>query len=192
MKIIKPGFEFITPINGSVILKRLEECGRVCYKSEGKITDDSAPKFVAGIIKRGHEAVLEHCSFTVKFICDRGVSHEIVRHRLASYCQESTRYCNYGRPENNFALIGKLWEAYTGTRYSAKDVAMMLALLKVARIKTGVKGDSFVDLAGYAACAGEIATETPKVPPVNTCISCGAEIPEGRQVCPTCLKEASR
>ena len=53
MKIIKPGFEFITPIDGSVILKRLEECGRVCYKSEGKITDDSAPKFVAGIIKRG-------------------------------------------------------------------------------------------------------------------------------------------
>lgn len=99
MKIIKPGFEFITPIDGSVILKRLEECGRVCYKSEGKITDDSAPKFVAGIIKRGHEAVLEHCSFTVKFICDRGVSHEIVRHRLASYCQESTRYCNYGRDQ---------------------------------------------------------------------------------------------
>ena len=81
MKIIKPGFEFITPIDGSVILKRLEECGRVCYKSEGKITDDSAPKFVAGIIKRGHEAVLEHCSFTVKFICDRGVS------------------CNYGKDQ---------------------------------------------------------------------------------------------
>lgn len=99
MKIIKPGFEFITPINGSVILKRLEECGRVCYKSEGKITDDSAPKFVAGIIKRGHEAVLEHCSFTVKFICDRGVSHEIVRHRMASYCQESTRYCNYSKDQ---------------------------------------------------------------------------------------------
>lgn len=60
-------------------------------------------------------------------------------------------------------------------------------ILKVARIKTGVKGDSFVDLAGYAACAGEIATEAPKAPPVNTCISCGAEIPEGRQVCPNCL-----
>lgn len=82
-----------------MILKRLEECGRVCYKSEGKITDDSAPKFVAGIIKRGHEAVLEHCSFTVKFICDRGVSHEIVRHRVASYCQESTRYCNYSKDQ---------------------------------------------------------------------------------------------
>lgn len=61
MKIIKPDVQFITPIDGAVILRRLEECGRVCYKSEGKITDDSAPKFVAGIIKRGHEAVLEHC-----------------------------------------------------------------------------------------------------------------------------------
>jgi len=100
MKIIKPRVEFITPINGDVILKRLEQCGRVCYKSEGRITEDSAPKFVAGIIKRGHEAVLEHCSFTVKFICDRGVSHEIVRHRVASYCQESTRYCNYSKGDS--------------------------------------------------------------------------------------------
>ena len=97
MKIIKPRVEFITPINGDVILKRIEQCGRVCYKSEDRITQDSAPAFVAAIIKRGHEAVLEHCSFTVKVICDRGVSHEIVRHRLASYCQESTRYCNYSK-----------------------------------------------------------------------------------------------
>ena len=96
MKIIKPSIEFITPPNGAVVMQRLEQCGRVCYKSEDKITEDSAEKFLAGIIKRGHEAVLEHCSFSVKFICDRGVSHEIVRHRLASYCQESTRYCNYG------------------------------------------------------------------------------------------------
>lgn len=97
MKIIKPDVQFITPIDGATILKRLEQCGRVCYKSEDKITEGSAEKFVVGIIKRGHEAVLEHCSFTVKFICDRGVSHEIVRHRMASYCQESTRYCNYGK-----------------------------------------------------------------------------------------------
>lgn len=95
MKIIKPSVEFITPLNGSVVMQRLEQCGRVCYKSEDRITDDSAEKFLSGIINRGHEAVLEHCSFTIKFICDRGVSHEIVRHRLASYCQESTRYCNY-------------------------------------------------------------------------------------------------
>ena len=97
MKIINADVEFITPIDGAAILKRLEQCGRVCYKSEAKITDTSAPAFVAGIIKRGHEAVLEHCSFTVKFICDRRVSHEIVRHRMASYCQESTRYCNYSK-----------------------------------------------------------------------------------------------
>ena len=97
MKIINADVEFITPIDGAAILKRLEQCGRVCYKSEAKITDTSAPAFVAGIIKRGHEAVLEHCSFTVKFICDRGVSHEFVRHRVASYCQESTRYCNYSK-----------------------------------------------------------------------------------------------
>ena len=97
MKILKPDVQFITPIDGATILKRLEQCGRVCYKSEDKITEGSAEKFVAGIIKRGHGAVLEHCSFTVKFICDRGVSHEIVRHRLAAYCQESTRYCNYSK-----------------------------------------------------------------------------------------------
>lgn len=97
MKIIKPGFEFITPIDGKVIMERLEQCGRVCYKSEDKIAEGSAEKFLANIVKRGHEAVLEHCSFTVKFIVDRGVSHEIVRHRMASYCQESTRYCNYSK-----------------------------------------------------------------------------------------------
>lgn len=97
MKIINASYEFITPINGDVILKRIEQAGRVCYKSEENITEDSAIKFAQNIIKRGHEAVLEHCSFTVKFIVDRGVSHEIVRHRVASYCQESTRYCNYSK-----------------------------------------------------------------------------------------------
>lgn len=97
MKIINAGYEFITPIDGNIILKRIEQAGRVCYKSEDLITDESAKKFCENIIKRGHEAVLEHCSVTVKFIVDRGVSHEIVRHRLASYCQESTRYCNYSK-----------------------------------------------------------------------------------------------
>ena len=97
MKIIPASVEFITPIDGQVILERLEQCGRVCYKSEDKIAAGTAEQFVANIIKRGHEAVLEHASFTVKFICDRGVSHEIVRHRVASYCQESTRYCNYSK-----------------------------------------------------------------------------------------------
>jgi len=99
MKIIKAGYELVTPIDGETILKRIEQCGRVCYKSEGKTTDDSAEKFVTAIIKRGHESVLEHCSFTVKFIVDRGVSHELVRHRIASFSQESTRYCNYSNDD---------------------------------------------------------------------------------------------
>ena len=97
MKIISPNVEILTQLDGQAVLQHIERCGRVCYKSEDKITDTSAAAFVAGIIKRGHEAVLEHFNITVKFICDRGVSHEIVRHRLASYCQESTRYCNYSK-----------------------------------------------------------------------------------------------
>lgn len=97
MKIIEPYFEIIGSVDGDSIIRHIEQCGRVCYKSESKITEDSAEKFVAGIIKRGHEAVLERQNITVRFVCDRGVSHEIVRHRLASYCQESTRYCNYSK-----------------------------------------------------------------------------------------------
>lgn len=97
MNIINAGYEFITHIDGNEVLKKIEQAGRVCYKSEDLITEDSAKKFCENIIKRKHEAVLEHYSFTVKFIVDRGVSHEIVRHRVASYCQESTRYCNYSK-----------------------------------------------------------------------------------------------
>lgn len=97
MKIIKPGFEILTDLNPELILKHIEQCGRTCYKSENKTTEESCHAFVKSIVNRGHEAVLEHFNITVKFICDRGVSHEIVRHRLASYCQESTRYCNYSK-----------------------------------------------------------------------------------------------
>ena len=97
MKIVKPHAEILGAVNGADILRHIELCGRVCYKSEDRITDTSAETFVAGIIKRGHEAVLEHSAITVKFTVDRGVSHEIVRHRLAAYCQESTRYCNYSK-----------------------------------------------------------------------------------------------
>lgn len=97
MKIIKPSVEIIDKIVPEEIIKKIELCGRVCYKSEDRITTESGTKFIMNLIKRGHESVLEHASFTVKFICDRGVTHEIVRHRLASYSQESTRYCNYSK-----------------------------------------------------------------------------------------------
>lgn len=99
MQAIRAYTQIYGDVNGQEILNKIERCGRVCYKSEGKIEEGSAEKFVAGIIKRGHEAVLEHASVTVKFVVDRGVSHEIVRHRIASYCQESTRYCNYSKDD---------------------------------------------------------------------------------------------
>ena len=99
MKIIKPSARIVSSVDGDEILKRIEEYGRVCYKSEARITEDSAKRFVENLIKRGHESVLEHISVTVKFVCDRGVSHEIVRHRLASYSQESTRFCNYSKDD---------------------------------------------------------------------------------------------
>lgn len=95
MEIIKSFFVFEDELDGEQILKKLERYGRTCYKSEDRITPDSARKFVAMILKNGHESVLEHEKVTVRIICDRGVTHEIVRHRIAAYSQESTRYCNY-------------------------------------------------------------------------------------------------
>ncbi len=97
MKIINPTFEIMCNINSYDILKSIESYGRVCYKSEGMITEDSATPFIRRILKSGHESVIEHEKITVKIICDRGVTHEIVRHRIASYSQESTRYCNYSK-----------------------------------------------------------------------------------------------
>lgn len=95
MKIIKPHIELIDAPEYGTLLKKIERIGRVCYKSEDKIKADSAEKFIREIIWRGHESVIEHGSISVKVTCDRGVTHEIVRHRIASYAQESTRYCNY-------------------------------------------------------------------------------------------------
>ena len=105
MKIIKAGYEIMTDLDGKAIMERIERCGRVCYKSEDKITNGTAKRFVANIISRGHESVLEHASFSVRFIVDRGVSHELVRHRIASFSQESTRYCNYGNSDKGCTFI---------------------------------------------------------------------------------------
>lgn len=85
-------------------LDLIEESGRTCYKSEDKITHESAKPFAEMILKRGHESVIEHAYATVRFICDRGVSHEIVRHRIASYSQESTRYCDYNNGQVAFVI----------------------------------------------------------------------------------------
>lgn len=95
MKVIKPYYEIVNMPNGTDVLQRIEEAGRTCYKSEDKTTDTSAKEFVQRILKLGHHSVIEHEAASVRIICDRGVTHEIVRHRLASYSQESTRYANY-------------------------------------------------------------------------------------------------
>lgn len=101
MKIIDVGFEVLTPISKGGIseLQFLEKIARKCYKSEDKISEngESAKRLVGSLIKSKHEAMLEHMSLSVLFICDRGISHEIVRHRMASFAQESTRYCNYSK-----------------------------------------------------------------------------------------------
>lgn len=101
MNKVKAGYEILTPISEGGIqeLQHIERIGRVCYKSEDNITEDgeSAKKFVAMLIRNGHEAMIEHSFLSVKFTVDRGVSHELVRHRIASFAQESTRYCNYAR-----------------------------------------------------------------------------------------------
>lgn len=90
-------YEILTPIDGVKELQQIEHIGRICYKSEKNISEDgcSAEKFVRMLITNGHEAMLEHSTLSVKFIVDRGVTHELVRHRIASFAQESTRYCNY-------------------------------------------------------------------------------------------------
>lgn len=95
MEIVSPSHTILDIIDGEQILLKLERCGRTAYKSEDKITEGSAKKFIASILKRGHESVIEHVSISVRLICDRGVTHELVRHRLCAYTQESTRYCNY-------------------------------------------------------------------------------------------------
>ena len=96
MKVILPEVYIETKIPYDSMLYYIESAGRTCYQSETK-DDNDHEEFIRKIIKRGHESVLEHQSITVRVICDRGVTHEIVRHRLASYSQESTRYCNYSK-----------------------------------------------------------------------------------------------
>lgn len=115
MNIIKPSFEIVSEISEGGIkeLKHIERMGRISYKSEDKITEDgeSAKNFIGKLIANGHESVLEHSSLSVIFITDRAVTHELVRHRLASFTQESQRYCNYSKDkfDNEVTFIQPWW-----------------------------------------------------------------------------------
>ena len=99
MRTLKPQHVIVgkDQIEGHKILKHIEKIARTCYKSEDLINDESAEKMIKKLIKMNHLAMIEHASVSVLFTCDRGVTHEIVRHRVASYAQESTRYVNYSK-----------------------------------------------------------------------------------------------
>jgi thymidylate synthase (FAD) len=97
MKIIDPYFDVLSMPAGDAVLTHIELAARTCYKSEDKITADSAARLLRGLLKSGHHSVFEHASASVRIVCDRGISHEIVRHRLCAFSQESTRYANYAK-----------------------------------------------------------------------------------------------
>ncbi len=112
MKIVESSYTILTPFIGDE-LERIEFAGRISHKSDKDITRDSAKKFVKTLIKNGHESVLEHGSLSVKFILDRASSHDLVRHRLTSITQESTRYCNYSHDRFGKELTF-IWPCFFG------------------------------------------------------------------------------
>mgnify|MGYP000847711004 CR=1 FL=1 len=112
MNLVKPSYVIESEIDGEKILRHIEKAARTCYKTEGKAGDiEKTKKFVRMLVKNGHHSTLEHYSISVRFIVDRGVTHELVRHRLCAYSQESTRYCNYSDDQfgNNVTYIIPPW-----------------------------------------------------------------------------------
>ncbi len=119
MKVIDPCFSFMHLPDGEFILRHLELAARTCYKSEDQASADSARKLLSRIVRLGHDSVLEHISVTVRIVCDRGVTHELVRHRLCSFSQESTRYANYAQDKfgSEITVIRPYFWALDDARY---------------------------------------------------------------------------
>lgn len=146
MKIVQPSYQILTDINPKTMLKVVELAGRTCYKTEDKITEDSYLPFTDKIVNQfRHHSVLEHTSLSVKFVCNRGFSHEMVRHRLASYSQESTRYVNYSKDksDNQITVIEPCWFSKESTKYDLWYLAMHNA------------ETTYLDLIRMGATAGE-------------------------------------
>jgi len=101
LKIIKPYHEIIDEPAKDFVIYYLEKTARVCYKSESKIKENSATPLLRSLFKNGHHSIFEHVSFSTRIICDRGISHELVRHRHCTFSQESTRYANYSKHKFN-------------------------------------------------------------------------------------------
>lgn len=112
VEVILPSVEIITDIDGIGVLKKLEKIIRVAYKSEDKITDTSYEKMLNVILANNHLSTLEHEHITFKIVTNRGVTHELVRHRLANYTQESTRYVNYSKKGGQVIYPAWLWNKW--------------------------------------------------------------------------------
>ena len=138
VKVIQQSYEILTDLSDSTkILKDIERVGRVCYKSESNITQDSYIKFCKMLRDRGHEAMIEHSQLSVKFIVNRAIANEIVRHRLFSFAQESTRYINYSKdkfcneikviePEELLPSNSSVYQFWYNSCKNAEDAYMAL------------------------------------------------------------------
>lgn len=126
MKVIPASFEILSYTPN--LEQLIEMAGRVCYKSEDRITPDSATGFIQRMHASKHESVLEHGAITVRFITDRGITHEMVRHRISSFSQESTRYCNYGKKDEIVVIDPRIaFPDMPDSSYAAWQEAMRFA-----------------------------------------------------------------
>lgn len=180
MKIIEPKYEILTDVSEGGIkeLQQIERVARVCYKSEDKITPDgeSAKKLVSFLVKQGHEAMLEHSQLSVLFTCDRGVANELVRHRIASFAQESTRYCNYAGEKFGGELTF-IWPYYIPCEPKEKAIKAASSSEELKKLET----DYQIHNAWYWAC--DDAEKSYK-----TLIANGLRPEQARCVLPLCLK----
>lgn len=139
MKVIQQSYEILTDLSNPIetILKPIEAAGRTCYKSENNITDDSCIKFCKMLCERGHEAMVEHSQLSVRFTVNRAIANEIVRHRLFSFAQESTRYVNYSKdkfgseikviePEDLLPSNSSVYQFWYNSCKNAEDAYMAL------------------------------------------------------------------
>lgn len=184
MRIIKPGYSFIGfPEDPKEIYRKIERAGRTCYKSEDKITDESAEKFVRALVKNHHEAMLEHASFSVVFTVDRGVSHELVRHRMASFAQESSRFCNYsdGKFGSEITVIEPCFYNNINS-FKKREIRELIDNGEMAEIReAGLSDEELRYALWYESCS---LAETNYI----AMIQHGATPQEARDVLPTSLK----
>ena len=129
-------------VDAKSIIEKIERACRTCYRSEDKITEGSAERLIKSCIKRGHHSILEHGSVTFRIVCDRGVSHEIVRHRIAAYSQESTRYCNYSQSKfgNQLTFVYPSWvpEDSNEKSYNVKWLLLQEACDRIEKLYFGM------------------------------------------------------